>query len=215
MKTLIVEGDLMSQCVLAKLLSERGHEVTCFENAEQAILAHQREAYPLVFVDGELPGMRRPAALPLAAIAAGRRSNLYHARPCLAHAGRSEPGAGGGSQRLPHQTVRCCRSADAVGRRRPADDRVLPGQGTGRRGESRGAGAGNPAGRVVSGRRIVGARGRNCAGEWRRNWSVPRRFCGRPGPHSTLGLPTRPVSCPRPPNGSARSPPSGTRSRTT
>ena len=57
MKTLIVEGDLMSQCVLAKLLSERGHEVTCFENAEQAILAYQREAYPLVFVDGELPGM--------------------------------------------------------------------------------------------------------------------------------------------------------------
>jgi len=57
MKTLIVEGDLMSQCVLAKLLGERGHEVTCFENAEQAILAYQREAYPLVFVDGELPGM--------------------------------------------------------------------------------------------------------------------------------------------------------------
>lgn len=57
MKALIVEGDLMSQCVLAKLLSERGHEVTCFENAEQAILAYQREAYPLIFVDAELPGM--------------------------------------------------------------------------------------------------------------------------------------------------------------
>lgn len=57
MKALIVEGDLMSQCVLAKLLSERGHEVTCFENAEQAILAYQRQAYPLIFVDGELPGM--------------------------------------------------------------------------------------------------------------------------------------------------------------
>src|SRR5512134_1914678 len=57
MKALVVEGDLMSQCVLAKLLTERGHEVVCYENAEQATLAYQKEAYPLVFVDVELPGM--------------------------------------------------------------------------------------------------------------------------------------------------------------
>jgi DNA-binding response OmpR family regulator len=47
----------MSQCVLAKLLNERGHETVCFENAEQAILAYQKEFYPLVFVDVDLPGM--------------------------------------------------------------------------------------------------------------------------------------------------------------
>ena len=57
MKTLKVESDLMSQCVLAKLLSERGHETVAFENAEQAILAYQKEFYPLVFVDADLPGM--------------------------------------------------------------------------------------------------------------------------------------------------------------
>jgi len=47
----------MSQCVLAKLLNERGHETVCFENAEQAILAYQKEFHPLVFVDVDLPGM--------------------------------------------------------------------------------------------------------------------------------------------------------------
>lgn len=57
MKALIVESDLMSQCVLAKLLGERGHETVVFDNGEQAILAYQKEAYPLVFVGADLPGM--------------------------------------------------------------------------------------------------------------------------------------------------------------
>jgi PAS domain S-box-containing protein len=57
MKTLIVEDDLMTQCVLAKVLSERGHEVVSYENAEQAVLAYQKEFYPLLFVDAGLPGM--------------------------------------------------------------------------------------------------------------------------------------------------------------
>jgi DNA-binding response OmpR family regulator len=57
MKTLVVEDDLKSQCLLAKVLAERGHDVTTFENAEQAILAYQQEFYPMVFVDAGLPGM--------------------------------------------------------------------------------------------------------------------------------------------------------------
>jgi DNA-binding response OmpR family regulator len=57
MKTLVVEDDLKSQCLLTKVLSERGHEVTTFENAEQAILAYEKEFYPLLLVDAGLPGM--------------------------------------------------------------------------------------------------------------------------------------------------------------
>jgi len=57
MKTLIVEDDMMSQCLLAKVLTERGHEVVSYENAEQAILAYQKQFYPLLFVDVGLPGM--------------------------------------------------------------------------------------------------------------------------------------------------------------
>src|SRR3989440_7346471 len=57
MKTLIVEDDMMSQCVLAKVLTERGHEIVSYENAEQAILAYQKQFYPLLFVDVGLPGM--------------------------------------------------------------------------------------------------------------------------------------------------------------
>jgi DNA-binding response OmpR family regulator len=57
MKALVVEDDLKSQCLLAKVLAEHGHEVTTFENAEQAILAYQKEFYPLLFVDVGLPGM--------------------------------------------------------------------------------------------------------------------------------------------------------------
>src|SRR6266542_2641158 len=57
MKTLIVEDDLMSQCLLAQVLTERGHEVVTYENAEQAILAYQQQFFPLVFVDVGLPGM--------------------------------------------------------------------------------------------------------------------------------------------------------------
>ena len=57
MRALVVEDDLKSQCLLAKVLAERGHEVTTFENAEQAILACQKEFYPLLFVDVDLPGM--------------------------------------------------------------------------------------------------------------------------------------------------------------
>src|SRR5437016_3796181 len=57
MKTLIVEDDMMSQCLLAKVLAERGHEVVSFDNAEQAILAYQKEFYPLLLVDVDLPGM--------------------------------------------------------------------------------------------------------------------------------------------------------------
>src|SRR2546425_1235543 len=57
MKTLIVEDDLMSQCLLAQVLTERGHEVVTYENAEQAILAYQKQFFPLLFVDVGLPGM--------------------------------------------------------------------------------------------------------------------------------------------------------------
>jgi len=57
MKTLIVEDDLMTQCVLAQALTELGHEVVSYENAEQAVLAYQKEFYPLLFVDAALPGM--------------------------------------------------------------------------------------------------------------------------------------------------------------
>ena len=57
MKALVVEDDLKSQCVLAKVLGERSHEVTTFENAEQAILEYQKEFYPMLFVDVGLPGM--------------------------------------------------------------------------------------------------------------------------------------------------------------
>jgi DNA-binding response OmpR family regulator len=57
MKALVVEDDLKSQCLLAKVLAERGHEVTTFENAEQAILEYQKAFYPLLFVGVELPGM--------------------------------------------------------------------------------------------------------------------------------------------------------------
>ncbi|PYK61978.1 MAG: hypothetical protein DME21_07580 [Verrucomicrobia bacterium] len=57
MKTLIVEGDMKSQCLLAKVLAERGHEVVSYDNAEQAILAYQKEFYPLLFADVCQPGM--------------------------------------------------------------------------------------------------------------------------------------------------------------
>src|ERR1043166_4823168 len=57
MKTLIVEDDLMSQCLLAQVLTERGHEVVTYENPEQAILAYQQQFFPLLFVDVGLPGM--------------------------------------------------------------------------------------------------------------------------------------------------------------
>ena len=57
MKALVIEHDLISQCLLAKLLGERGLEVVTFANAEQAILAYQKEFYPLAFVDADLPGM--------------------------------------------------------------------------------------------------------------------------------------------------------------
>ncbi len=57
MKTLIVEDDLMTQCVLAQVLTELGHEVVSYENAEQAVLAYQKDFYPLLFVDAALPGM--------------------------------------------------------------------------------------------------------------------------------------------------------------
>jgi len=57
MKTLIVEDDLMSQCLLAQVLTDRGHEVVTYENAEQAIMAYQKQFFPLLFVDVGLPGM--------------------------------------------------------------------------------------------------------------------------------------------------------------
>ena len=57
MKTLIVEDDMMSQCLLAQVLTKRGHEVVSYDNAELAVLAYQKEFYPLLFVDVDLPGM--------------------------------------------------------------------------------------------------------------------------------------------------------------
>jgi len=48
---------MMSQCVLAKVLAERGHEVVSFGNAEQAVLAYEKDFFPLAFVDADLPGM--------------------------------------------------------------------------------------------------------------------------------------------------------------
>ncbi len=57
MKTLVVENNLMEQCLLAKVLTEQGHEVVSFENAEQAVLAYQKQLYPLLIANATLPGM--------------------------------------------------------------------------------------------------------------------------------------------------------------
>jgi PAS domain S-box-containing protein len=57
MKTLVVEDNLMDQCLLAKVLADHGHEVVSFESAEQAILAYQKQFYPLLIADAALPGM--------------------------------------------------------------------------------------------------------------------------------------------------------------
>ena len=57
MKTVIVEDDSVSQTLLSRLLANRGHEVLCFATAEEAMVACQREFFPLMILDLHLPGM--------------------------------------------------------------------------------------------------------------------------------------------------------------
>jgi DNA-binding response OmpR family regulator len=57
MKTLVVENDDEIRKILEETLRSRGHEVATCADAHRAWEAYQREAYPLVFLGWELPGM--------------------------------------------------------------------------------------------------------------------------------------------------------------
>ena len=57
MKILIVEDDALSRTLLAKAVTERGHEVITCDSAEGAIALCQREIFPLIILDLRLPGM--------------------------------------------------------------------------------------------------------------------------------------------------------------
>ena len=57
MKTVIIEDDAVSQALLSRLLTNRGHEVLCFGSAEEAMVACQRDFFPLMILDLHLPGM--------------------------------------------------------------------------------------------------------------------------------------------------------------
>src|SRR5688500_15550099 len=69
-KALLVEDDPDLRGLVASVLSERGHEVAAFGDAEAGWDAYQRQRFPLVVVDWQLPGMdgnelsRRIRALP-------------------------------------------------------------------------------------------------------------------------------------------------------
>jgi diguanylate cyclase (GGDEF)-like protein len=57
MKALIVEDDTVARLILARILTDRGYEVTACSSAEEAIEAYRVAFYPLLFLDLFLPGM--------------------------------------------------------------------------------------------------------------------------------------------------------------
>ena len=57
MKTVIIEDDSVSRAMLSRLLTSRGHEVHAFRSAEEAMVACQREFFPLMILDLHLPGI--------------------------------------------------------------------------------------------------------------------------------------------------------------
>jgi diguanylate cyclase (GGDEF)-like protein len=57
MKALVVEDDTVTRLILARILTDRGYEVTACASAEEAIEAYRLAFYPLLFLDLILPGM--------------------------------------------------------------------------------------------------------------------------------------------------------------
>src|ERR1700730_8556121 len=57
MKALVVEDDTVTRLILARILTDRGYEVTACASAEEAIEAYRLAFYPLLFLDLVLPGM--------------------------------------------------------------------------------------------------------------------------------------------------------------
>jgi diguanylate cyclase (GGDEF)-like protein len=57
MKTLVVEDDTVTRLILARILTDRGFEVTACSSAEEAMETYRRAFYPLLFLDLHLPGM--------------------------------------------------------------------------------------------------------------------------------------------------------------
>ena len=57
MKALVVEDDTVTRLILARILTDRGYEVTACASAEEAIEAYRLAFYPLLFLDLLLPGM--------------------------------------------------------------------------------------------------------------------------------------------------------------
>ncbi|MGB9341720.1 MAG: response regulator [Polyangiales bacterium] len=57
LRTLVVDDSSSVRKLLTELLRERGHEVTMLGTAEEALEAHERQAFQLMLVDWTLPGM--------------------------------------------------------------------------------------------------------------------------------------------------------------
>ena len=70
MRVLVVEDSLTSREVVCGLLGQQGHETIAVESGEQALEAFAAQAFDLVLMDVELPGMSGPEAA-----AAIRRQN--------------------------------------------------------------------------------------------------------------------------------------------
>ena len=70
MRVLVVEDSLTSREVVCGLLGQQGHETIAVESGEQALEAFAAQAFDLVLMDVELPGMSGPDAA-----AAIRRQN--------------------------------------------------------------------------------------------------------------------------------------------
>ncbi|MBN1654221.1 MAG: response regulator [Deltaproteobacteria bacterium] len=57
MRTLIVEDSGTTRRMLAEAVADRGHDVTALPNAEVALEAHMKTAFPIMILDWILPGM--------------------------------------------------------------------------------------------------------------------------------------------------------------
>ena len=121
-RVLVADDNPTNREVIGKILERSGHTITLVNDGEQTLDALEREAYDIVILDRNMPGMSGIEALQAIRLMTRARAAAGHHAFGRRNAGGEARGARGGRRHLPAEADRALRLLDEIQRLAPKPD---------------------------------------------------------------------------------------------